>query len=134
MLGSILLKPYIALEPIEMYYIIILCIINLNFAIYYLLEAFKFKKVFPLEDRLLEKVAKRCVLITFFYTGHFILILSLIFLDLHNLEVMMAFLLMLMEALLIGLVFKETYDILYQPETFRRYELKENRHKYFDQD
>ncbi|MGV9171403.1 MAG: hypothetical protein ACOC44_14395 [Promethearchaeia archaeon] len=133
-IGSIVLKPYIALEPADMYFIIILCAINLNFASYYLYEAFQFKKVFPLEDFLLEKVVKRMSIVTIFYLVHLVLVISLFFHDLHNLENMMVFLLTLIEILLIGLVFKEVYDILYQPESFRAYELKENRHRYFDQE
>ncbi|MFO8018257.1 MAG: hypothetical protein R6U96_06445 [Promethearchaeia archaeon] len=134
MIGSIILKPYIALEPAHMYFIITLCIINLNFAVYYLFEAFQFKKAFPLKDVFLEKVAKRCGLVSVFYLFHLILVLSLFFLGLHNLEVLMVFLLTLMETFLLGLVFKEVYDLLYQPERFRRDELRNNRHRYFNQD
>jgi hypothetical protein len=46
----------------------------------------------------------------------------------------MVFLIILMELLLIGLVLKEVYDILFLTESQRDFELNENRKKYIERE
>ncbi|MHA1508909.1 MAG: hypothetical protein ACTSO6_09435 [Promethearchaeota archaeon] len=121
LLGSIILKPYIALEPDERDYIIILTVINLVFSFYYLIEV---QHIF--------KFGKRIGIISLLYTPHLFVFLSLLIIDLHDLQLMMVILNLIIEALLIGIVFKEVYDILYKEETERKFELEQNRKLYFE--
>ncbi len=132
LLGSIILKPYIALEPEERDYIIILTVINLVFSFYYLIEALKLESVFSLEEKHIFKFGKRIGIISLLYTPHLFVFLSLLIIDLHDLQLMMVILNLIIETLLIGIVFKEVYDILYKEETERKFELEQNRKLYFE--
>ncbi len=132
MIGSILMKPYIALEPLDRDFIVILCIINILFNLYYLAEALRLEKVFKLEDKHVLKFGKRIGIITIIYTPHFFLIISLFFRGFHDLQVMMIFLIFAMEGLLIGLVYKEVYDLLIQEEAQVKFELDKNRKRYLN--
>ena len=132
LLGSIILKPYIALEPEERDYIIILTVINLVFSFYYLIETLKLESVFSLEEKHIFKFGKRIGIISLLYTPHLFVFLSLLIIDLHDLQLMMVILNLIIETLLIGIVFKEVYDILYKEETERKFELEQNRKLYFE--
>ncbi|MHA1274577.1 MAG: hypothetical protein ACTSQS_14225, partial [Promethearchaeota archaeon] len=79
MIGSIVLKPYIALEPIDRDFIVILCIINIIFSFYYLREALIIDKVFKLEEKYILHYAKRILIITIIYSIHFGFFISLLF-------------------------------------------------------
>lgn len=134
LMGSIVLKPYIGLELNELIFIVILCVINLAFNMYYAIEALRLKKVFKLEDKNVIKFGKRLGIITVFYIPHFFLIISLFFIGLHNLEVLMVLLIFFMEALLLGLIFKEVYDLVFLEDSERKFELKLNRARYIEGD
>ena len=134
MIGSVLLKPYIALEPHDRDFIVILCIINIGFSFYYMREALKIDKIFSLEDKHVERFGKRLGIVTLIYTIHFVFIISLLFRGLHNLQVMMIYLIIFMELCLIGSVIKEVYDLLYLNESDRKFELDLNRKRYIDRD
>ena len=132
LLGSIILKPYIALEPDERDFIILLALINLAFSLYYLIEALKLDKVFCLEEKHIFKFGKRIGVVSLVYTPHLFVFLSLLLIDLHDLQLMMVILNLIIETLLLGIVFKEIYDILFKEETERKFELEQNRKLYFE--
>jgi len=132
LLGSIVLKPYIALEPDERDFIIILTLVNLVFSFYYLIEALKLDRVFCLEEKHIFKFGKRIGVVSLIYTPHLFVFISLLLIDLHDLQLMMVILNLIIEILLIGIVFKEIYDILFKEETERKFELEQNRKLYFD--
>ena len=132
MLGSIVLKPYIALEPDERDFIIILALVNIFFSFYYLIEALKLNRVFSLEEKHIYKFGKRIGVVSLLYTPHLFVFISLLFIDLHNLQLMMVILNLIIETLLLGIVFKEIYDILYKEESERKFELEQNRKLYFE--
>jgi len=132
MFGSIILKPYIALEPQERDFIVILMLFNFPFCAYYGYEANKLVKTFRLEDKHVIKFGKRIGIITLIYSPHLFIVISLFFMDLHNLQQMMIGLVVIMEVILIGLVFKEVYDLLFLDESIVKYELEENRKRYLD--
>ena len=132
LLGSIILKPYIALEPDERDFIILLALVNLVFSFYYLIEALKLDRVFSLEEKHISKFGKRIGVISLIYTPHLFVFLSLVFIDLHDLHLMMVTLNLIIETLLLGIVFKEIYDILFKEEAERKFELEQNRKLYFE--
>ena len=134
MIGSFILKPYIALETQERNFIIILCSINLLFCLYYLWQALTLKKIFKLENKNIIKFGKRIGIITAFYIPHFILFTTLIFKDLHNLQTIMVFLIFIMEVMLISMVLKEVYDLVFLEESQRDFEIEENRKKYLEKE
>lgn len=131
-IGSIILKPYIALEPSEKDFIVIIAFINLIFSIYYLIEALNLNKIFKLNERSIKIFAKRIGFITLIYSPHIFILSSLFFIDLHNLQIMMTSLIIFIEALLIGMIFKEVYDLIFREEAERQFELNKNRKLYFD--
>ncbi len=130
--SSILLKPYIALEPKERDFIVFLTIVNMIFSIYYLVEALKFEKVFRLEDKHIRKFGKRIGLVSLLYLPHVFIFSSLLFLDLHNLQVMIIWLSLIIEALLLGILFKEIYDLLFKEKAEREFEIDQNRKIYLE--
>jgi len=134
MFGSIFLKPYIALTTQEKDYIVVLCIINLLFCAYYLWEVFKLEHIFALENKIIIKFGKRIGVITLLYLPHLFLFTILFLWELHNLELIMVVLIFIVELLLIGLVLKEVYDLLFMEEVRRNFEIEENRKKYIEKE
>lgn len=132
MIGSIALKPFIALEPQELSFIIVLCVINIIFSVYYTLEAIKTKKTFKLEDKHAIKFGKRIGIMTLIYSPHFFVFISLFIMGLHDIELLMVVLIAVIESLLLGLVFKEVYDLVFLNEADRKFELDENRTRYLN--
>ena len=133
LVSSIVLKPYIALEPKERDYIVFLTIINIIFSIYYLSEALKFEKVYKLEEKNIRKYGKRIGIVSLLYSPHIFFVCSLLFFDLHNLQTMMIWVLIIVEILLLGILFKEIYDLLFRKEAERKFEIEQNRKVYFEQ-
>ena len=133
-LGSISLKPYIALTTQERNFIVTLCIINILFCAYYLWEVLKLDKIFRLENQNIIKFGKKIGVITLFYTQHLFLFITLLFRDRHNLEMIMVFLIIFIEVLLISVVLKEVYDLVFLEETRRDFEIEENRKKYIEKE
>jgi hypothetical protein len=131
-IGSIILKPYIALEPAERDYIIITSTINIIFCVYYIIEGFKLDKIFCLEEKHIMKFGKRIGIVSLIYSPHTITFILLLTQGLNNLQLIMVFLILLIELLLIGMVFKEVYDLLFKAEFERKLELDKNRKLYFD--
>jgi len=132
MIGSVVLQPYIHLMTQERDFIIILCSINIAFSIYYLWNVLRLEKIFKLENKNIIKFGKRIGVITLFYIPHSFLFASLFFRDLHNLEMIMISLTLLMEIMMIGLILKEVYDLLFLEESQRDFEIEANRKKYLE--
>ena len=76
LIGSIILKPYIALEPDERDFIILLALVNLAFSFYYLIEALRLDRVFCLEEKHIFKFGKRIGVISLIYTPHLFVFIS----------------------------------------------------------
>ena len=102
------------------------------FSIYYLLEALKFEKVFKLEEKHIYTFGKRIGIVSLLYLPHIFLLSSLLFLDLHNLQVLINWLSLIIEFLLLGILFKEIYDLLFKEEVERKFEIDQNRKIYFE--
>ncbi len=132
MVGSIILKPYVALGSEELIFIVILCCINFIFCLYYLLESFRLKKIFKLEDRHIIKYGKRLRIISCAHIPHIVALGLLFFLNLNELEFLMTAVMFLLELGLISLNFKEIYDLVLKNELDRKFELEKNRHKYIE--
>lgn len=132
LIGSIVLKPFIALEPFDRDFIIIISIVNILFSIYYMIEALRLNKIFKLDDKYIIKFGKRIGIISLIYIPQIFLISSLFLRDLHNLQIMMTTLIIIIEAILLGVVFKEVYDLIFKEEAERVFELKKNRKLYFE--
>ena len=132
LIGSIILKPYIALEPKERDFIVLLTVLNLSFSIYYIIEALRLEKVFKLEDKHVIKFGKRIGIVSLVYSPLYFIFFSLLFLNLHELQVMMVYLNLIIETLLLGVVFKEVYDLLFITEAERKFELEKNRKLYLE--
>jgi len=132
LIGSIILKPYIALEPKERDFIVILTVLNMSFSIYYIIEALRLEKVFKLEDKHVFKFGKRIGIVSLVYSPLYLTFFSLLFLNLHELQVMMVYLILIIETLLLGVIFKEVYDLLFITEAERKFELEKNRKLYLE--
>ena len=132
LIGSIILKPYIALEPKERDFIVLLTVLNMSFSIYYIIEALRLEKVFKLEDKHVIKFGKRIGIVSLVYLPLYFTFFSLLFLNLHELQVMMVYLNLIIETLLLGVVFKEVYDLLFITEAERKFELEKNRKLYLE--
>ena len=132
LVSSIVLKPYIALEPNERDFIVFLTIVNMIFSSYYLVEGLKFEKVFRLEEKHIRKFGKRIGIVAVLYSPHFFFLCSLLFLDLHNLQIMMIWLIIFIEILLLGISIKEIYDLLFKEEAKRKFEIEQNRKVYLE--
>ena len=130
--SSIFLKPYIALEPIDRDFIIILTTTNMVFCIYYLIEAIRFEKIYKLEEKHIRRFGIRIGIVSLLYLPHIFLFFTLLLLNLHNLQVMMIWLSLIIQGLLLGLLFKETYDLLLKREDERKFEINQNRELFLE--
>lgn len=134
LIGSILLEPYISLEFKELNFIVAMCSINFLFCIYYLWQVQRLERIFRLENKNIVKYGKKLGFFTLLYLPHFFIFSTLFFADLHELELLMVFLIFIMEVLLLGLVLKEVYDLVFQDEFSRNFEIEQNRKKYIEKD
>ena len=128
---SVILKPYIDLEPSERDFIIFITCVNMIFCLYYVTEALRLNKIFKLDDKTIMKFGKRIGIISLIYIPNLILSVLLVFRDLHNLQILMTTLIIFIEILLLGVIFKEVYDLIFKEETERKFELEKNRKIYF---
>ncbi len=71
---------------------------------------------------------------TLIYVPHLIIFTTLFLRDLHNLELVMIFLVFLIEIMLVGLVVKEVCDLIFMEESQRDFEIEENRKKYIERE
>ncbi|MFX0027650.1 MAG: hypothetical protein ACFE8B_00450 [Candidatus Hermodarchaeota archaeon] len=133
MISSFVLKPYINSNIEERNCLILLSSGNIIFSIYCLWEFLKLKKTFKLENKNIIKFGKRIGIITVLYFPHLVFTFILLLGDLHSLVLIIIFLIFIIECILTGLIFKETYDLVFLEETRRDIEIEENRMKYFEQ-
>ena len=94
----------------------------------------RLEKIFRLENKHIIKFGKTIGIVTLFYIPHFFIFTTLFFKNLHNLELVLVVLISFMEGLLICVVIKEVYDIVFQEESQRDFELEENRKKYMEKE
>ncbi|MBA7683580.1 hypothetical protein ES703_91952 [subsurface metagenome] len=80
------------------------------------------------------KFGKKIGVITLFYIPHLFLSITFLFRDRHNLENIMVFLIIFMEVVLISVVLKEVYDLVFLEEARRDFEIEENRKKYIEKE
>jgi hypothetical protein len=132
MIGTIVLKPYLGIQSQERDIIVILCAINIIFSLYYLKKVLTLQKIFKLETKNIIKYSKRIGIVTIVYIPHVLIMSTLFFRSLHNLEILMMSLIFFIEIMLIGLIFKEVYDIVFIEESQRDAEIEKNRKKYFE--
>jgi hypothetical protein len=130
--SSIILKPYLALEPNDRDIIIFINIFNIIFSIYWLIEGLHFKVIFKLEEKNIIKFGKRIGIVTLIYLPNFILFCSLFFKELHNLLILMLFLILIIKLLLLGIIFKEVFDLVFKKPSNRRFEIEQNRKLYLN--
>ncbi len=97
-------------------------------------NALRLEKIFKLENKNIIKFGKTIGIVTVFYIPHIFTFSTLFLKDLHNLEMIMIFLIFLIELMLIGLVLKEAYDLVFLEESRRNFELEANRKKYIERE
>jgi hypothetical protein len=134
MMGSIVLKPYLGIQSQDRDLIIILCCINLSFSFYYLWNALRLERIFKLENENVVKFGKKLGIVTLVYIPIIFLSAILFTRNLHNLIVLMISLIFLMQVLLIGLVLKEVYDLVFLEESRRDFEINAERKKYIERE
>jgi hypothetical protein len=128
--SAIFLKSHINLSTQDRYLIVILCSVNLIFCIYYIYEVLNLKEIFKLENSNIIKFGKRIGSITLIYIFPFLVLSSFFFKELNNLALLMVCLTFIIEALVIVIVLKEVYDLVFLEEVRRDFEIEENRKKY----
>ena len=134
MIGSIILKPFIHIQSQERDLIVILCSINIVFSLYYLWNVLRLGKIFRLENKHIIKFGKIIGGVTLIYIPHLIIFTSLLFRNLHNFELMLISLIIFMEVILIGVVLKEVYDLVFLNEARRDFEIEADRKKYIEKE
>jgi len=132
MIGSIILKPFIGIQSQERDLIVILCSINIVFSLYYLWNVLRLGKIFRLENKHIIKFGKIIGVVTLIHIPHVIIFTTLLFRNLHNLEIMLISLIIFMEVMLIGVVLKEVYDLVFLDEARRDFEIEADRKKYIE--
>jgi len=124
--------PYISLKQQDLDVIVFSCIINLIFCVYWIFESLRLHKVFKLYDKYILKLGKRIGIITVLYCPHIFIIVSLFFRDLPDIELMILLLILCIELLTIGVIFKEVYDLIFEDEELRKSMLEEYRKRYIE--
>lgn len=130
LLGSFFLQPYIGLKIIDKDFILFLCVINLLFSFYYLIEAIRLEKLYKLEEKYLIRFGKRIGIITIIYSIHSIFFISLLFRNLPEIQTMMTIIILPIELCLISTVFKEVFDLLFIGQSQLKMDLEKNRRLY----
>jgi len=85
-----------------------------------------------LYDKFIIKLGKRIGIITVLYCPHVFLIISLFFRSLPDIIVMIILLILCIELLTIGTIFKEVYDLVFLDEELRQSMLEEYRKRYLE--
>jgi len=116
MMGAIIFKPYLALEPNDRNLIVILCTISMVFSVIYFFFGLKTKSVFKLELKNILRFVKILGFINIIFTPHLFFIILNIFIEL----------------ILIGLVYKEIIDLFFKQESEVKFEVEKNQKLYFE--
>ena len=132
LIGSIVLKPYIGIQSQERDIIVILSSINILLSLYYLWNVLNLHKKYRLEPKNIVKFVKSIGIVTLIYIPHVFVFASLFLRNLNYLEILMISLIILTEILLIGLVLKQVYDLIFLEESRRNAQIEKDRKKYFE--
>ena len=131
MIGAIVFKPYLALEPNDRNLIVILGAFSMLFSVIHLLVALRVKKIFKLEIKNVIKFAKALGIFNIIFTPHLFFLLTLLMLNLQVLQIMII-LNVIVEGILLGLIYKEAYDLLLKNDDERDEEFQKNQKLYFE--
>lgn len=101
-------------------------------SLYYIWNVSKLQEIFKLETKLIIRFAKHIGLITLIYIPHVLIFVTMFFGILNNLEILLISLIILLEIILIIIVFKEVYDLIFTEESKRDFEIEKNRKKYIE--
>jgi hypothetical protein len=118
----------------DIYGISIICSINILFGIYYLWEIFNLRKVFKLQNKYIIRFGKRIGFVTVLYLIPFISFCTFLFRKLGIFETFLILLIFIIESLIICVILKEVYDLVFQEEAQRDFSIEENRKKYFQEE
>ena len=130
-IGAIVFKPYLALEPNDRNLIVIIGAFSMLFSVIHLLAALKVKKIFKLEIKNVVKFVKAIGLLNIIFTPHIFFLLSLLMLNLQVLQTMII-LNIIAEGILLGIIYKEAYDLLLKHDDEREEEFQKNQRLYFE--
>ena len=132
MMGAIVFKPYLALEPDDRNLIVILCAISLVFSVIYFFFGLKTKSVFKLELKNILRFVKILGFINVIFTPHLFFMLFLFTKEIHDLLFLIVIMNIFIELILIGLVYKEIIDLFFKQESEVKFEVEKNQKLYFD--
>jgi len=132
MMGAIIFKPYLALEPNDRNLIVILCTISMVFSVIYFFFGLKTKSVFKLELKNILRFVKILGFINIIFTPHLFFMLYLFTKELQDLQLLIIILNIFIELILIGLVYKEIIDLFFKQESEVKFEVEKNQKLYFE--
>ena len=132
MMGAIVFKPYLALEPDDRNLIVMLCAISMIFSVIYLYFGLKTKSVFKLELKNILRFVKILGFINVIFTPHLFFMLFLFTKEIHDLLFLIVIMNIFIELILIGLVYKEIIDLFFKQESEVKFEVEKNQKLYFD--
>jgi len=132
MMGAIVFKPYLALEPDDRNLIVILCAISLVFSVIYFFFGLKTKSVFKLELKNILRFVKILGFINVIFTPHLFFMLFLFTKEIHDLLFLIVIMNIFIELILIGLVYKEIMDLFFRQESEVKFEVEKNQKIYFE--
>lgn len=130
-IGAIVFKPYLALEPNDRNLIVILGALSMVFSVIHLMVALRVKKIYKLEIKNVIKFVKGISLFNIIFTPHIFFLLSLLMLNLQVLQIMII-LNIIAEGILLGIIYKEAYDLLLKNDDEREEEFQKNQKLYFE--
>jgi len=132
MMGAIVFKPYLALEPDDRNLIVMLCTISMIFSVIYFFFGLKTKSVFKLELKNILRFVKIFGFINVIFTPHLFFMLFLFIKEIHDLLFLIVIMNIFIELILIGLVYKEIIDLFFKQESEVKFEVEKNQKLYFD--
>jgi len=132
MMGAIVFKPYLALEPDDRNLIVMLCTISMIFSVIYFFFGLKTKSVFKLELKNILRFVKILGFINVIFTPHLFFMLFLFTKEIHDLLFLIVIMNIFIELILIGLVYKEIIDLFFKQESEVKFEVEKNQKLYFD--
>ena len=132
MMGAIVFKPYLALEPDDRNLIVMLCTISMIFSVIYFFFGLKTKSVFKLELKNILRFVKILGFINVIFTPHLFFMLFLFTKEIHDLLFLIVIMNIFIELILIGLVYKEIMDLFFRQESEVKFEVEKNQKIYFE--
>ncbi|MCJ7648224.1 MAG: hypothetical protein MUP85_06395 [Candidatus Lokiarchaeota archaeon] len=132
MMGAIVFKPYLALEPDDRNLIVMLCAFSMVFSVTYFFFGLKTKSVFKLELKNILRFVKILGFINVIFTPHLFFMLFLFTKEIHDLLFLIVIMNIFIELILIGLVYKEIMDLFFRQESEVKFEVEKNQKLYFE--